>query len=84
MKNGRLQAKDIPADLVLAAIRATPGYWRTWSAVLERFDELMPGVPHMVFVRKVGAMHPQVHACVHTGRGQCRGDVHLAEECNGC
>jgi hypothetical protein len=43
-----------------------------------------------LFYAKVDRMQlraqPRIHACVHTPyrKGQCRGDVHLAEECKGC
>lgn len=79
-----MQCKDIPDELVIQAITETPGYWRRWSEVWPRFEALMPGVPFKVFVRKVGAMDPRVHACCTDKRGTCRGDIHLAEECRGC
>jgi len=56
--------------------------------VLWQFDALMPGVPQALLFAKVDRMAKAglVHACVHRpyGDGQCRGDVHLPEECQGC
>jgi hypothetical protein len=81
-----MQCKDIPDDLVVRAIAITPGYWRMWSQVWPRFDGLMPDVPYNVFVAKVRRLSQRglVHACVHDGKRQCRGDLHLPEECRGC
>lgn len=88
MKNGRLQRKDIPDEIIVQAIAATApvGGWRMWSDVLHQFDQLMPGVPAAVVYAKVDRMRNVVHACVHRSYSgtQCRGDVHLARECTGC
>lgn len=89
MKYGRLQCKDIPPEIVVRAIEATPGpgtsRWRVWGDVLGQFDRLMPGVPVPLVYAKVHKMR-EVHACVHRryNRPQCRGNVHLAVECTGC
>lgn len=93
MKRGRLQCKDIPNDVVIQAIAATEekstyGSWRVWPNVLARFDLLMPDVPRPLLFAKVDRMvgAGQVHACVHRpyNGSQCRGDIHLPEECKGC
>lgn len=83
-----MQCKDIPDELVIQAVVSTidksPACsWRNWWDVLEQFDRLMPDVPRPLFYAKVDKMRA-VHACVHTpyGKGQCRGDVHLASECD--
>lgn len=78
-----MQAKDLPAHVVVDAVAATPGYWRTWEAVHANLELLMPDVPLKVLIRKVDAM-AEVHACCTQGRRTCRGDVHLASECRGC
>jgi hypothetical protein len=81
-----MQCKDVPNDTVIRAVEATPGYWRMWSAVWPTFEELMPGVPYNVFVAKVRRLTERgmLHACVHSGKVQCRGDIHLPGECRGC
>jgi hypothetical protein len=81
-----MQCKDVPDELVLRAVQSTPGYWRTWLAVWPSFEELMPEVPYNVFVAKVRRLNQRgmLHACVHSGKTQCRGDIHLPEECVGC
>lgn len=92
MKRGRMQCKDIPNEAVLQAIANTPidiGHcWRNWNEVLPQFQALMPEVPGALFYAKVDrmAMAGFLHACVHRpyGDAQCRGDVHLVEECRGC
>jgi hypothetical protein len=94
MKRGRMQCKDIPDELVIQAVVNTtekgPGSWRRWDDVWPQFERLLPGVPGPLFYAKVDRMQlraqPRIHACVHTPyrKGQCRGDVHLAEECKGC
>ncbi len=88
MKRGQMQCKDIPDELVIQAIVETPGYWRRWSEVWPRFESLMPGVPETLFFAKVDRLTYKdlVHACVHTPyrKGQCRGDLHLPDECQGC
>lgn len=88
MKRGRMQCKDIPDELVVQAVvntveKSRYRSWRTWWDVLDQFDLLMPGVPRPLFYAKVDKMR-EVHACVHTPyrKGQCRGDVHLAAECD--
>jgi len=91
VKRGRMQCKDVPNEAVLQAIinTAASGHcWRSWDEVLWHFDALMPGVPQALLLAKVDRMAKAglVHACVHRpyGDGQCRGDVHLPEECRGC
>jgi hypothetical protein len=93
MKRGRMQCKDIPEELVIEAIANTvegARMWRLWEDILPQFELLMPGVPRPLLYAKVDRMQlraqPRVHACVHTPyrKAQCRGDVHLAEECQGC
>ncbi len=81
-----MQCKDIPDGTVIEAVEATPGYWRTWTAVWPLFEELMPNVPYNVFVAKVRRLNQRglLHACVHDGKEQCRGDIHLPNECKGC
>jgi hypothetical protein len=81
-----MQCKDIPDDTVIRAIEATPGYWRRWEQVWPHFEEIMPDVPYNVFVAKVRRLNQRglLHACVHDGKDQCRGDIHLPGECKGC
>lgn len=81
-----MQCKDIPDNTVIRAVTVTPGYWRRWAEVWPRFEELMPGVAYNVFVAKVRRLAHRglLHACVHDGKDQCRGDIHLPEECKGC
>lgn len=99
MKRGRLQCKDIPDELVIEAIeKATPPHWwspalygpwtrhtwRNWDRVLLVFNELMPGVPEVLFYAKVDRLDERgkVCACVHRPyrKGQCRGDLHIPKE----
>lgn len=82
------QCKDIPDDTVIRAIEQTPGYWRNWDQVWPTFEALMPDVPRNLFVAKVRRLSDRglLHACVHNGgsNDQCRGDIHLPDECKGC
>lgn len=79
---GDMQCKDLPDELVVGAISATPGHWRDWEDVLAH----LPGVPYNVLVAKIRRLERRgvVHACVHSGKIQCRGDLHLPDECKGC
>lgn len=81
-----MRCRDIADEDVIAAVKATPGYCRMWSQVWPVFDAAMPGVPYNVFVAKVRRLAHRglLHACVHGGKAQCRGDLHLPEECKGC
>lgn len=85
-ENATWQCKDIPDETVIRAIASTPGYWRFWREVWPQFEQLLPSVPFNVFVAKVRRLSDRglVHACVHRGKGQCRGDLHLPDECRGC
>lgn len=82
----KVQCKDIPDEMVINSIKATPGYWRNWDAVWKSFEDFMPEVPINVFVAKMRKLDERglVHACVHPGKVQCRGDIHLPDECKGC
>lgn len=80
----RMQCKDIPDDVFIAAIRRTPGTsvanWRmSWEVQATLEAELGP-IPYNLFMAKVRKLHAakKIGGCPCG----CRGDFHLPEECN--
>lgn len=82
------QCKHIPDAAVIDAVKATPGYWRTWRECRATFESRYGSLPDRLFIAKARSLDKRglLHACVHDGpmRRQCRGDIHLPEECTGC
>lgn len=86
MKNGRMQAKDIPDDAFLDAVRATPPIWRDrWSVQKTLETTLGYALPENLFLAKARALgaKQKLEGCT---RCTCRGDYHFPEECRaaGC
>lgn len=99
MSGGRMQCKHIPDEVVLRAIRLTPGYWRMhdshpsghdhegWIGVYDALcREMSLTIPRQLYMAKIDKMQRagKIHACSHYPSGWCRGDIHLPEECKGC
>ncbi|WP_435279189.1 hypothetical protein [Streptomyces sp. 1222.5] len=82
--NRRMQCKDIPDDVFIAAVRRVGKYgsWRmAWDVEAELAKTVGP-VPYNLFLAKARKLCDRtlLHGCPCG----CRGDYHPPEECQGC